>query len=325
MVPGARCAIVRAILDSSLRNTLDESRHRLGEVIRGKSEVIDRLLVGVLAGGHVLIEDVPGVGKTTLAKALSAVLTVTFSRVQFTPDLLPADVLGTEVLNPSDGSFNFHRGPVFTNVLLADEINRASPRTQSALLEAMNEQQVTIEGTSHPLPKPFFVVATQNPIDFQGTYPLPEAQLDRFLLRLEMGYPRHEDELAVLLDRRLKDPLDEIEPAATAEQVLELQRAVRNVEVTEAVARYVLKIAEATREHRELELGVSTRGALAMYRAAQARALIADRDYVTPDDIQTLAVPTLAHRILPTQQARYGGTSTATVLEGILGDVPVPK
>lgn len=324
-MPRHRCAIVRAILDSSLRSTLDESRRRLGEVIRGKSEVIDRLLVGVLAGGHVLIEDVPGVGKTTLAKALSRVLAVTFSRVQFTPDLLPADVLGTEVLNPRDGSFNFHEGPVFTNVLLADEINRASPRTQSALLEAMNEQQVTIEGTSHPLPRPFFVVATQNPVDFQGTYPLPEAQLDRFLLRLEMGYPRPEDELAVLLDRKLKDPIDEVEAAATGEQVLELQRAVREVEVTEPVARYVLQIAAATRQHRDLELGVSTRGALSMYRAAQARALIADREYVTPDDIQALAVPTLAHRVLPTQQARYGGTTTANLIERILDDLPVPK
>jgi len=312
-------------LDSSLRNTLDESRRRLGEVIRGKSEVIDRLLVGVLAGGHVLIEDVPGVGKTTLAKALARVLAISFSRVQFTPDLLPADVLGTEVLNPSDGSFNFHQGPVFTNILLADEINRASPRTQSALLEAMNEQQVTIEGTSHALPKPFFVIATQNPVDFQGTYPLPEAQLDRFLIRLTMGYPRREDELAVLLDRKLSDPLDAVEPSATGAQVLELQAAARRVEVTEPVARYILEIADATRQHRDLELGVSTRGALAMYRAAQAQALIAERDYVTPDDVQRLAIATLAHRVLPTQQARYGGASTESVINGILAELAVPK
>jgi MoxR-like ATPase len=311
-------------VNAPLRQPLVEIRRRLGEVVRGKADVIDLLLTGVLAGGHVLIEDVPGVGKTTLAKALSKVFDMRFSRVQFTPDLLPADVLGTEVLNPKLGTFTFHEGPVFTNVLLADEINRASPRTQSALLEAMNEQQVTIEGKSHPLPQPFFVVATQNPIDFQGTYPLPEAQLDRFLLRLTMGYPSQDEELRVLLDRKLDDPLDGLEPVATGEQVSALQEAVRNVEVSESVARYILAIATATRQHRDLELGVSTRGALAMYRAAQAHALLGDRSYVSPDDVQTLAVATLAHRVLVTQQARYGGTSTEHIVSSIISDIPVP-
>jgi MoxR-like ATPase len=311
-------------VDASLRTALDDIRQSLNAVVRGKAEVIDLLMIGVLAAGHVLIEDVPGVGKTTLAKALARVFDVRFSRVQFTPDLLPTDIVGTQVLNPKDGSFSFHPGPVFTNVMLADEINRASPRTQSALLEAMNEQQVTIEGTSRSLPEPFFVIATQNPVDFQGTYPLPEAQLDRFLLRLTMGYPAEDDELAIMLDRKNVDPLAELEPVATAEQILELQRQVRHVEVKEPVARYILKLAAATRESRELVLGVSTRGVLAMHRAAQARALMAQRRYVTPDDVKALAIPTLAHRVMQTPQARYGGTGTDTVVATILETIPVP-
>ena len=311
-------------MDPSLRNTLDAIRRSLGEVVRGKADVIDLLITGVLAAGHVLVEGVPGVGKTTLAKALARVFAVKFTRVQFTPDLLPADVLGTEVLNPTDGSFSFHRGPVFTNVLLADEINRASPRTQSALLEAMNEQQVSIEGVTHPLPAPFFVVATQNPIDFAGTYPLPEAQLDRFVLRLSMGYPALEDELLVLQERRIADPLDALQPLAEGEQVVALQAAVREVEVKEAVTRYILAITAETRGHRDLELGVSTRGALSLYRACQARALLAGRTYVSPEDVQTLAVPCLAHRVLTTQQARYGGASTQSIIRHVLERVPVP-
>ena len=311
-------------MDASLRTTLDDIRQSLNGVVRGKAEVVDLLMIGVLAAGHVLIEDVPGVGKTTLAKALARIFDVQFARVQFTPDLLPTDITGTEVLHPKDGSFSFHPGPVFTNVLLADEINRASPRTQSALLEAMNEQQVTIDATSRPLPSPFFVIATQNPVDFQGTYPLPEAQLDRFLLRLTMGYPSEDDELQILLDRRDTDPLTELEPVATAEQIVELQREVRRVQIKESVARYLLKLAAATRNSRELELGVSTRGVLAMYRAAQARALMLQRAYVTPDDIQALAVAALAHRVMLTPQARYGGTSADSIVAAIVQAVGVP-
>jgi MoxR-like ATPase len=314
----------RAQVDAPLRAVLDDIRRQLNSVVRGKESVIELVLCGVLAAGHLLIEDVPGVGKTTLAKALARVFDVEFARVQFTPDLLPADILGTEILNPSDGTFSFHGGPVFTNVLLADEINRASPRTQSALLEAMNEQQVTVEGTSHKLPLPFFVVATQNPVDFQGTYPLPEAQLDRFLLRINVGYPDEEAELLILGDRKLDDPMHTIVPAAKAKDILALQEAVRRIEVAEPVARYVLKLCAATREHKDLELGVSTRGALSMYRAMQARALLADRRYVLPDDVQALAVPALSHRVLLSQRSRYGGQSADSIIEDILGEVSVP-
>jgi MoxR-like ATPase len=310
--------------DSSVASNLDRVRRALGTVIRGKSEVIELLLVGVLGGGHVLVEDVPGVGKTTLAKALARAFRVPFTRVQFTPDLLPSDVLGSQVLSPRDGTFAFHRGPIFTSVLLADEINRASPRTQSALLEAMNESQVTIDGVTRPLPPPFFVIATQNPVDYQGTYPLPEAQLDRFLLRIGVGYPAADDELAMLVARQFSDPLETVEPVADATDLLEMQARVRDVEVKESVARYLLRIVAATRAHRDLELGVSPRGALAYFRASQARALLQGRDYATPDDVQELAAPVLAHRVLLTTQSRYGGATRESILDSIVKAVAVP-
>ena len=267
---------------AEVKTTLDAIRAALGRVIHGKSEVIELLLVGVLAGGHVLVEDVPGVGKTTLAKALARAFRATFTRVQFTPDLLPSDILGSQVLDPKEGRFSFHRGPVFTHVLLADEINRASPRTQSALLEAMSEAQATVDGTTHVLPSPFFVIATQNPVDYQGTYPLPEAQLDRFLLRLGVGYPQPADELRMLFSRQRENPLDHVEPVAGVEELLAIQAAVRDVEVKESVATYLLAIVAATRDHRDLELGASPRGALALFRAAQARALLSGRTFVSP-------------------------------------------
>lgn len=304
---------------------LTRVREALGCVLRGKSNVIDRLLVAVLAGGHVLIEDVPGVGKTTLAKALARVLDVPFARIQFTPDLLPADVLGTEVLDVQKGSFAFRRGPVFTSVLLADEINRASPRTQSALLEAMGEAQVTVDGVAEPLPAPFMVVATQNPGEFHGTYPLPEAQLDRFLFRISMGYPEFEAELSVLLDRRIEDPLRHVTPLLDGPAVLALQAHVREVTVKEPVARYLLEIVAATRRHPELALGVSTRGALALYRASQACAVLDGREFVSPDDVQTLAIPTLAHRLIPTEEARFGGRRMEAIVAEVVAGVPVPR
>jgi MoxR-like ATPase len=306
------------------QETLQSLRQALGEVIRGKAEVVDLLLVGILARGHVLLEDVPGVGKTTLAKGLARVFSVDFARVQFTPDLLPSDILGTQVLNPSDGSFSFRKGPVFTNVLLADEINRASPRTQSALLEAMNEGQVTIEGSTLRLPKPFCVLATQNPVDFQGTYPLPEAQLDRFLLRFGVGYPEAEEELEVLYSHQSSEPLDGVEPVAGAEELLGMQEAVRKVLVKRDVAEYLMRLVEATRTHPEFALGASPRGALACFRAAQALAFSCGRSYVSPDDFQRLAVPALSHRVQLTTEARYGGESAEAILTGLVAELPVP-
>jgi MoxR-like ATPase len=303
---------------------LDRLRQAFGRVILGKPEVIELLLVGVLGGGHVLVEDVPGVGKTTLANALARVFRMAFARVQFTPDLLPADILGSQVLSPKDGTFAFHRGPVFTNVLLADEINRASPRTQSALLEAMNEAQVTIDGLTHALPKPFFVIATQNPVDYQGTYPLPEAQLDRFLVRIGVGYPAPAAELEMLFARQRGNPLDAVEPVADEAQLLAMQAEVREVEVKEPVARYMLRVVGATRDDARVELGASPRAALALFRAAQARALLHARTYVTPDDVQALAAPVLAHRVLLTTQARYGGVSRESVLAAIVQRLEIP-
>ncbi len=304
--------------------SLERIRQSLAQVIRGQPEAIELLLTGLLAGGHVLIEDVPGVGKTTLAKALSRTFDVDFARVQFTPDLLPADVLGSQILNPKEGSFTFQPGPIFTHVLLADEINRASPRTQSALLEAMNEAQVTTDGVTRPLPSPFFVIATQNPVDFQGTYPLPEAQLDRFALRFKLGYPSFEEELAMLSDRDLVDPLSHLSPTSNLGELLELQEAVRAVTLSDAVRRYLLDLVRATRERPELALGVSPRGALALSRVAQARALLSGRGFVLPDDVQALVVPTLAHRVQLSRDARYAGRDAASTLLELVASRPVP-
>ena len=303
---------------------LDTLRARLNGVILGKEDVVELLLVGVLAGGHVLLEDVPGVGKTTLAKALSVTLGLQFSRVQFTPDLLPGDIVGSQVLDPKEGSFRFVRGPVFTEVLLADEINRASPRTQSALLEAMSEGQVTVEGTTYPLQQPFFVLATQNPVDFQGTYPLPEAQLDRFLLRLSLGYPSHAEALKLLYAHQRAHPLDRLTPATDRAGLLGLQAAVREVTVAEEVGDYLLRLVEATRAHAKVDLGLSPRGALACFRAAQARAMLQGRDYVSPADLQDLAVAAMAHRLVLAPEARYGGTSAADLIDEVVAATPVP-
>jgi MoxR-like ATPase len=293
-------------------------------VLSGKDDVIDLLLVGLLGAGHVLIEDVPGVGKTTLAKALARALAMTFTRVQFTPDLLPTDILGSQVLNPRDGSLTFHEGPIFTHVLLADEINRASPRTQSALLEAMNEGQATIDGVTRPLPSPFFVVATQNPSDYQGTYPLPEAQLDRFLLRIGVGYPSGEAEFAMLFARRTADPLADVEAICDEAEIGRIQREVRDVEVKDAVARYLLEIVHESRRSPSIERGVSPRGALAFFRASQARALLHGRPYVSPEDVRALAVPVLGHRIQLTTEARFGGVSPQSALAAVADRVRIP-
>ncbi len=303
---------------------IEQLRAGLSQVLRGKSAVIDLALIGIFAGGHVLLEDVPGVGKTTLAKALARAFGVRFTRVQFTPDLLPGDITGSLVLDPERGTFSFHRGPIFTNILLADEINRASPRTQAALLEAMNESQVTVEGETHPLEAPFFVVATQNPADYQGTYPLPEAQLDRFLVRISIGYPSPEDELAMLLARRTSDPLDALPTLCTQQDLVAIQEAVRGIEVKPLVGRYLLAIVAATRADSDLSLGVSPRGSLALFRASQAHAFLAGRSYVSPEDVKAIAVATLSHRVGLRDEIRYAGGDGADVVTRIVSSVRVP-
>jgi len=303
---------------------LSRLRQNLSRVIRGKPECVEAVITALLAGGSVLIEDVPGVGKTTLAKALARSLDATFNRIQFTPDLLPADILGSSVYNPVDGSFTFRRGPIFCHILLADEINRASPRTQSALLEAMSERQATIEGHRYSLPELFLVLATENPIEFHGTYPLPEAQLDRFLLLLNIGYPAAEVEKEIFYLQARQHPLELIEPVLKVEEVLEMQQQVRQVRVEESVAGYIVSIVNATRRDARLRLGVSPRGSLMLFRAAQSLAFLAGRDYVLPDDVQYMAPFVLAHRIVLTSQARYSGTASQEIIKEILKEVKVP-
>jgi MoxR-like ATPase len=297
----------------------------LTRVIKGKEPGIRMLLTAMLAGGHTLLEDVPGTGKTTLAKALARSIDGEFRRIQFTPDLLPADVTGSSFYSPRDGSFTFRPGPVFTNILLADEINRTSPRTQSALLEVMSEGQVTIEGERRDLPHPFFVVATQNPSDYAGTYPLPEAQLDRFALRITLGYPDIEHEIEILYSQNDHHPLEDLQPVLTTADIVDLQQQVHTVRVDRSVAEYILRLIDATRTDSRLRLGISPRGSLTLYRTAQARARMEGRDFVTPDDVRALAVPVLAHRILLDTKSRYGGALPDQIIEEALDKTPVPR
>ena len=308
----------------TLHGKLDLLRENLERVIQGKRESIHLLTIALAAGGSVLMEDVPGVGKTTLAKALARSISASFSRIQFTPDLLPADILGGSIYNPLNGSFDFRQGPIFCNVLLADEINRASPRTQSALLEAMSETQTTIEGTSRPLPSPFLVIATENPVEFHGTYPLPEAQLDRFLLLLGLSYPDPDVEVNILFTHANDHPLERLEAVVSPEEVLGIQQEVREIRVEKDVARYIVSIVEETRRDPRLKLGASPRGSLMLFRAAQASAYSQGRDYVLPDDVQWLALHVLPHRLMLTSKAKYGGAGKQDVVRDILGKVKVP-
>jgi MoxR-like ATPase len=296
-------------------------------VIRGKSETVKFALIALLAKGHLLIEDVPGIGKTTLANALARALELSFQRIQFTSDLLPSDIIGLSVFDQKNGDFEWKAGPIFSNIVLADEINRSTPKTQSALLEAMAEEQVTVEGVSRRLPLPFIVVATQNPSEHHGTYPLPESQLDRFMLRLHIGYPTLQDEREILRDRANVDPLDDVEPVMTQADVLELQQLVTEVRVDESLLDYLLHIVDATRRSEALELGISPRGTLALFRSAQALAVIEGRDFCIADDVKRLVVPCFGHRIIVNSRTgalRQRTREAERILRDILQNISVP-
>ena len=299
-------------------------KDNIARVIIGKDDVVELLLVALFCEGHVLLEDVPGIGKTTLAKSLARSLGCSFQRIQFTPDLLPSDITGVNVFNQKTGEFEYRPGPIVAQVVLADEINRAGPRTQSALLEAMEERQVTVDGVTHPLPRPFLVLATQNPIELEGTFPLPEAQVDRFFMRLAIGYPDEGEERAVLRRFRESNPLGDLAPVVDANEILTLQKTVRQVFVHPAVEEYVVRLTRATRQHNAIQLGASPRGSLSLYHAAQAWAAIQGRNFVLPDDVKRLIQPVLGHRIITTSQARVRGRVASDILKEIGEQAPVP-
>jgi MoxR-like ATPase len=307
-----------------IKDIAKKLRDNIQKVIVGKDDVIDLTLAAVLCEGHVLLEDVPGIGKTTLARALAASLGCTFRRLQFTPDLLPSDVTGLSWFNQKTQEFEFRPGPVMSQVLLADEINRATPRTQSALLEAMQERQITVDGVTRPLPRPFLVLATENPVELEGTFPLPEAQLDRFLLRIVIGYPNQAEENAILERFKQDDPLSGLKAVTTPRELLAAQTERRKVRVEESLREYIVRIARATRETGELELGASPRATMALYQACQAWAGIQGRDYILPDDIKHLALPVLCHRMIVSPQAQLHGRSAEEMIRDIIAAVPVP-
>ncbi len=297
----------------------------LAKVIEGKQDKLELFVLGLVAGGHILIEDIPGVGKTTLARTLAKTIDGQFARIQFTPDLLPSDITGINVYQPSTGEFIFKKGPIFANIVLADEINRASARTQSALLEAMSDEHVTIDGKTLALPKPFIVLATQNPVEYHGTYPLPEAQLDRFMLQVDLGYPPREIEQSLIINRTSQDPVDSVGTIISLETLDHLRAAVDHVKMETSVSQYLLQIVSATRGHPSIRLGVSTRGTLLYARIARARALLEGRDFVIPQDVKRLAIPVLSHRILLNNKAQYSGSASSHIIEEILSSVSVPR
>ncbi|VXD11242.1 conserved hypothetical protein [Planktothrix serta PCC 8927] len=302
-----------------MKQRIEHLKHNLSRTIVGKEDAIRLTLVALLAGGHALLEDVPGVGKTLLAKSLARSIAGQFHRIQCTPDLLPTDITGTNIWNPRTGEFEFLPGPIFTNILLTDEINRATPRTQSALLEVMEERQVTVDGVSRLVPKPFFVIATQNPIEYQGTFPLPEAQMDRFLLSLTLGYPTEAEELQMLQGLSDGITVDDLEPCISQDEVLEIQNWCRQIKIETSLQQYILNLVRATRESDEITLGVSPRGAISLHRATQALAFLLGRDYGTPDDVKYLAPHVLSHRLIPA-----GGRRSKTIIEQLLRTIAIP-
>ena len=310
-------------VDKALAERVSGVVENVERVIFGKHHEIELALVALICRGHILVEDVPGTGKTVLAKALARSLGCSFRRIQFTPDLLPSDVTGVSIFNQRTNAFEFRPGPVMTQIVLADEINRATPKTQSALLEAMEEHQVTVDGTTYQLPEPFLVMATQNPIEYEGTFPLPEAQLDRFFMRIQLGYPKEREEIAILDAQRIIHPLETIDQVLTSEELLRAQSASREIHLAESVKKYVVDVVTATRSHPDVYLGASPRGSLALSRAAQAYASMNGRDYVVPDDVKALAAPTLAHRLILQPQARLKDLAATTVIAEILASVPV--
>jgi len=293
-------------------------------VIVGKTEVVRLTVIGLLCQGHILIEDVPGTGKTMLAKSLARSIGGSFNRIQFTPDMLPSDVTGVSMFNQKTGEFEYRPGPVMANIVLTDEVNRATPKTQSALLEAMEERQVTVDGVTHRTPSPFLVLATQNPIEYEGTFPLPEAQLDRFMLRISLGYPSPSEEIRMIEAQQIAHPVDSLEQVIPVRDLQAAQAAVRHVTATAEIKRYILEIVTATRRHEDVYVGASPRGSLALFRTAQARAAVLGRDYVVPDDVKTLAVPTLAHRLIVGSAARVRDVDTRAIIQEVMRSLPVP-
>ena len=313
-----------SVVAGRVQETASRIRENVQRIIVGKDEVIDLAVIALLCRGHILVEDVPGIGKTTLSKALAQSLGCTFKRIQFTPDLMPTDVLGVNVFNQKTSDFEFRPGPIFSQILLADEINRATPRTQSALLEAMQERQSTVDGVTMPLPEPFLVMATQNPIEMEGIFPLPEAQLDRFMVRIRLGYPTPEEESDILLRFERDTVLPSLDTVVGGDELTMAQEAVSSVRIDDAVRMYIVAITHATREQAGLSLGASPRAGLALYKTTQARAAIEGRDFVTPDDVKHLAAPVLAHRMILTSNSRLRGHTTEQVLGEVLSTVPVP-